>query len=637
MLTKTGNVAATKYQEVLNRLKHQRLRCYDAETSGLDWKRNHIVGHVLSFGPAPQDSYYLPVRHAGGGNWTGEKGPQDPHGWDGELAPGEAELLAAIDEPVTTMFGHNMAFDLKFLYATGAFRWQPRVEDTVINAPLLNEYAPSFKLEACAAAAGVQAKKSKQIEEYICSKFPEVAAKPRTAMGHYWRLSGDDVMVVEYAEGDGTTTWQLRDWQMKEIASQGLELVHDVESRLIPILARMTVRGIRIDEEYLDELRCTVDLDIERLLGEFPSGFGVWDKAAIEAYMTDHGITDWPLTAGRVDKHGVRHQQPSFTADWFDKSEPGKKIVKIRKLTHLRDTFIVPLMETHDFNGRVHAEFNQLRGDEYGTITGRLSSSHPNMQQVPKHDKELAKIFRRVFIPDEGKRWASVDYSQIEPRLLAFYTRCKLLRDGYNANPPLDAHTSASMGMRPDWEQMTPAERKAYRDSFGKRINQTLITGGGKGVLVSKYKVDPAEVDAAWNAYFRAMPEIRPFQKRAAHTLVTRGYVMSLLRRRARYRDKDYVALNRLLQCGNADILKLKLVEMQEYIDANDRGANIDILNNCHDAFDFQFDNDGRAAYDDCLRIMKDFSSEGAVIKLDVPVEVDAGEGANWAEATFGE
>ena len=181
---------------------------------------------------------------------------------------------------------------------------------------------------------------------------------------------------------------------------------------------------------------------------------------------------------------------------------------------------------------------------------------------------------------------------------------------------------------------MTEAERKAYRNNYGKRINQTIITGGGKGVLTHKYKIPADEVDTIWDDYFKAMPEIRQLQKEASAVMRNRRYVISLLGRRARYRDKDYVAVNRLLQCGNADIIKLKMVEVDEYLASE--GRPLDMLNNCHDALDFQFNEEHRHVYEECLAILTRFGP-GEALDLKVPIEIDRGEGPNWEIATYGE
>lgn len=642
--TTRSNAANEALRVVLNRLAKQPLRCVDVETSGLDWRTQHIVGYVLSFSPKPQDSYYVPFRHLGNDNVDGRNGPRTSTSWDGTLAPGEDLLLDALDQQGTTMFGHNLSFDLKFLFRTGRFKFKPRCEDTMINAVLINEWQGRFSLEFCADVNKVQAKKSEAIVAYLCSKFPEAAKDPKRAMGHFWRLAGDDPMAVEYAAGDGTTTWQLRDKQMVDIRRQEyetirgeqwpiptMEQVWDVESRLIPVLARMSTHGIKIDEERLSWLRKEIKQRLEALQKAFPPNFNARSNEDVQYWMEQHGHTDWPQTAATKR---FPAGNPSFTKGWLENYDAGNQIISVRKLETLRDTFVLPMQTTHLFKGRVHTNYNQLRNDEYGTITGRLSSDSPNLQAVPKHDEEIGRLFRSIFVPDDGQIWGSPDMNQCEPRLLAFYSDCKVLKEGYLSNPPVDAHTSASAAANANWPNMSEAERKHYRNEYGKRINQTIITGGGKGVLVSKYKVDPKMVDKVWNDYFKAMPEIRNIQKKMQKRMEQRGYLLTLLNRRCRLRDpsKSYVALNRALQGGNADIIKYKLVEIDEYLESE--GRPIQLLNNCHDAIDFQFSEDNRKHYWKCLEIMQDVA--GPPFNLDIPIPVDGGEGRSWAEATYG-
>lgn len=628
------NTAEDKLQIVLNRLETAQEFTLDTETSGLDWRRNFVVGYVYTFGPSPGDSYYLPFRHRPGGNIGGQPGPREATGWDGKLHPAEIELRKRSDVQGKRLVGHHLNFDLKMLYPLG-WQFRTRMEDTVINAPLIDEFQERFSLDFCCKVAGVQAKKGEQLYDHIIATVPEAAgAKGSKAMEWYWHLSGDDPIGVEYAEGDGTSTIQLRDWQRPRLAEQELERVWDIECRLIPVLARMQCRGIKIDEARLEWLIDHITRRVEELKNGFWSGFNERSSTDVRKWCELNGRLDWPYTqpTTRFPKG-----QPSFTEDWLETFEAGQKIIEVRKLSNLMNSFVRPMADHHMFRGRVHTTYNQLRGDEFGTITGRLSSSDPNLQQVPKHDEKLGRLFRSIFVPDDGMIWGSDDYSQCEPVLLAFYSRCKVLVDGFNANPPVDAHTAVSAAMNPDWENMDAKARKQYRNDYGKRINQTLVTGGGKGVLVRKYKVDPKLVDEAWNRYFDAMPEIKVLQNRSSKVMSQRGYVKSLLGRRARLQDpgRSYVATNRLLQCGNADILKTKMVEIDDYLEAE--GRPLDLLNNVHDAFDSQFPEEARKHREEVLRIMQDFGP-GQLIHLDnVPLRVDPGEGRSWAEATYGE
>ena len=220
------------WQPVLRRLREAPVVCVDTETSGLDWRHNHIVGWVFTFSPDPQDSFYLPVRHAPGGNILDFPGPQSARGWDGSLHPIEREIIDCLDQPGKLVFGHHLAFDLKAMWRLGLQNHDAWFECTQVNAALLDEHHYSFSLEFCCEEAQVQAKKSKEIREYIRSLFPDI--KTNDEMGHFWRLHGQDPMAVDYARGDGTSTWQLRDWQWPRLGEQELNRVHDVECRLLP-------------------------------------------------------------------------------------------------------------------------------------------------------------------------------------------------------------------------------------------------------------------------------------------------------------------------------------------------------------------------------------------------------------------
>lgn len=614
-----------KIEQVFNRLPTAKRVVYDAETSGLDWRKNHVVGSVITFGPRPDDTYYLPVRHAGGGNIAGVDVPTDKEGWKGDIHPLEVELMKQLDRPDLLVEGHNLSFDLKFMFRLG-YKFKAKYQDSQLNAVLIDEFQQSVSLDFCAKVAEVQQKKT-TIYDYLAERFPEVRAAPKQAMAHFWRLAGDDPQAVEYAEGDGTSTWQVIDWQAWRLAEQGLMRVHDVECRLIPILAKMTTRGVKIDEARLHDVRKIVTERREEALRALPEGFNSRAPTQVRALMESHGHTDWPLTP---------KGSPSFTEAFLKTNPIGQKIVAARQYAHLLDSFIEPMITTHLWNGRVHPDYNQLRGDEFGTITGRLSSSNPNLQQIPKRNKELSLLYRSIFVPDDGKVWGSVDYSQCEPRLLAYYSGCKVLTEGYMAKPSVDAHTAVAVSMYKSkgWDGWDKNEKKAKREN-AKRVNQTLVTGGGKKVICEKYGVDPAEVDQIWTDYFAAMPEIKILQNKASNRMRENGYVHSLIGRRSRLRDynKSYVAVNRLLQMGNADVLKQKMIETDSIIEAT--GADIQLLNNCHDAFDFQFPESERTRYNDILENLTMFGPEDA-IPLTIPMEVDAGEGKSWAEATWG-
>ena len=581
---------------VFNRLSRVKKIVYDCETTGLSWINNVICGHVVSFSANPADSWYLPIGHETGNNLDAEKINK--------------ELIKHLNRQELKIVGHNLAFDLKFLSKIG-HDLSAQYEDTMINAPILDEYQAKFSLEWCAMVANVQAKKSTKIYNHIQNEFPEVT---KNQMGHFWRLSADDPMVTEYACGDGTTTWQLCDWQAVKLQEEDLLKVWAVECKLIPILVRMSIKGVKIDTEYLDKLENYVSTQIEKLENEFPEGFNSKAPTQMRALFEDNGITDWPLTPTG---------QPSFNSMFLEKSDLGKKVIALRKLLTMQSMFITPLKEEHIVNGRVHTTFNQLRGDGFGVVTGRISMANPNLGQVPKRDKLLGPLFRAAFVPDANKIWGDVDWSQAEPRLLAYYSRCRVLLDDYRNNPNADAHQAV-------------ADAAGIERHWGKHANMTIINSGGANVLIQKYHVPADKAEGLLRSYFEALPEVKKLQINAGYKMKQVGYVRTLLWRKARLNEprKAYTAVNRLLQGGNADCMKLKLVEIDQYLASE--GRPVDMLNTVYDSISFQFTKESENIYRNCLGIMNYFG-QGCVIELDVPFKSDSHEGENWAVATYGD
>lgn len=616
---------ADRIEHVFNRLEDSKTKvlAYDSETSGLNWRKNHIVGHVLTFGPHQDDTHYLPVRHAAGGNIPGAYAPQDPEGGKRDVHPIEKRLAAILSKrkDLTVVFHHGV-FDLMFMHAVGIVlprdMWH---EDTMVNQGLLNEHSPSLSLDACARDMRVQAKKT-TIYQYLADKF---GGEPKSAqMGNFWRLSGSDPDAVDYAAGDGITTYALWAAQQGVLDLEDLRTVWAVECRNIPVVHRMMWRGVKVDEEQLNLVNEYLGIQIKEAAKKLPKDFNVRSVPQITKLFRDAGFKDEQFARTPPSKT-FPNGQPSFKEPWLQTNELGRSVVILRRYTNLRNSFINPLLTRHLYNGRVHPFYHQSRDETHGTITGRYSCSEPNMQQVPKRNKELGTIFRSIFVPDEGMLWGSVDYSQCEPRLLAHYGRVRVLVEGYTASPPVDAHSAVARAAEID------------RDD-GKRLNQAIITGAGMGkvlaMLVGAGK-DGSTAKKVWDNYHKSMPEIKALQKQASSRMRQRGYVQTLLKRRARLADPslDYQAVNRLLQCGNADIIKLAMAEVDEYLHAE--GDETHLLASIHDDLGFQFWEERRHEYEKAQEMMKDFGP-GRPIQLRIPMEVESGEGNNWAVASYG-
>ncbi len=181
---------------------------YDVETSGLDWKRNHSVGHVIKCEGLP--SYYVPVRHLGGGNIPGCRIPQEADSWRGDLHPFEKELARIARDKPRRWIGQNFGFDLKFAHRLG-IEFYGDYEDTGINAPLIDENMRGFSLEKLALYYGVE-EKVVAIYDYLASQFGGEPTKNQ--MSKWWRTDASVPIVVDYATGDGITTEQV--WKKQQ-------------------------------------------------------------------------------------------------------------------------------------------------------------------------------------------------------------------------------------------------------------------------------------------------------------------------------------------------------------------------------------------------------------------------------------
>lgn len=591
---------------------------YDTETSGLDWKRVHPVGYVFTGGPGEEESVYIPVRHGAGGNLAGCRpltspdGPFEQHPFERALDKAFQYRHNTYGRAAGPIVGHNLKFDTHFSLNAG-IRLPKHMVCTQYNAAMLDEHAKSHALEHSVAVRGLPGKKSEMMYEHI-SKILGVPNN-KEVMSHFWRLPGNDPVAVEYATGDGTSTWHLWQSQMPDIKKEGLAQVAQLEYDLIWYVVQMERRGVRIDENRLEELEGIFKKRMAEAMDALPPGFNSRAPTQVVAYFEKEGITDFPRTAlGNV----------SFPEKWLKTTEAGRRIVAARQVRTIIDQFILPMRASHVFNGRVHTSLNQLRGDGFGVISGRFSSSFPNLQQAPKHNHELSALYRSIFVADPGYEFYEADYSQCEPRLFAHYSQAPALLAGYNSSPPVDMHDVTAKMMNAD------------RETIAKRMNMGLLTGMWPKTLAEHMGWELHEAKAMWNKWFAIYPEIRTFQDTATHIMGTRGFVRTILGRVCRLDNPRfaYQATSRIIQGGNADILKYMLLKACTI--AEQAGDLIHILLTVHDSFNWQAEASerGAAISREIVRVCSDVQCEP--FNLRVPFKMDVKKGRTWAEATFG-
>lgn len=612
---------AENAERALRMVREAPLLVYDTESTGVDWRIHSPVGYVVG---APQsvsgrlqdgDVVYVPVRHGGGGNLLGGR-PMTTPAAGFEPHPWEADLAKAFDGRnrvgLGRVVGHNMKFDVHFSANAGVLLGR-KLACTQNQEALLDEYTKSYSLEACALRHEVTAKLGEGLYKHLAMQFG--GAADRNQMGNYWRLPGTDPTGYEYATGDGVTTYELYLKQKEQIEEENLELVADLENDLIWTVFRMERRGIKIDLDRVQELRAATEARIRAMLEEFPVGFNVRSPLMIRELMEQSGHTNWPKT---------EKGNPSFTEKFLKQTPLGRKIIEIRQSGNLLNSFVDPLAERHVYRGRVHTTLNQLKSDDKGTISGRFSSSEPNIQQVPKRIKELAKPFRRLFVADEGYVFWERDYSQCEPRLFAHYSRDENLLAGYNSEPFVDAHQTVAnlLGVE--------------RDPTAKRMNMGILTGMQVRAFANHMGWPEDRAAEAWNKWFEAFPSIRDFQNKAKYRLSSKGYVMTLLKRRCRLEDPRfaYRGTSKIIQGSNADIIKWKLLEADRMCENS--GDIVQVLLTVHDSFAGQFQDtkEARELFEHIEERL--VSVQEPPFNLSVPFMLDGNEGGDWSEATFG-
>lgn len=607
-----------KAETLLRMVREAPLLGYDTETTGLDWRYHSPVGYVGAARTAtggPVEAVYVPLRHGGGGNLPGCPPMTSPtEGF--RLHPFEEALARAFEDRnrigLGRTVGHNMKFDVH-MSMNAKIRLGRRLACTANMAAMLNEYSRHFSLDYCAKEAGVTHK----LGEPMYEEISRVLGVPnnKDSMAHFWRMAGNNPVVMDYTEGDGVSTLELYEWQHKKLAEEDMDLVRDMENDLIWTVFRMERRGIAVDVDYVSQLREATEQKINELMKALPLGFNVRSPTQMKKLFDDAGITDYPTT---------EIGNPSFTEKFLKKYPLGKTVIEIRQARNLIASFVDPLIKEHVFNGRVHATLNQLKSDDSGTISGRFSCSDPNLQQVPKRVKELAKPFRRLFIADPGYVFWERDYSQCEPRLFAHYAQDPNLLEGYNATPFRDAH------------QVTADLLGVERDPTAKRMNMGIFTGMQIDSFAAHMGWEREKAAAAFNKWFENYRSIKQFQNNAKARLRNRGYVFTLLGRRCRLESPRfaYRGTSKIIQGSNADIIKYKLLEADRICE--DNGDIVQILMTVHDSFNGQFQDtpEARALFKHIEAVFEDV--RGEPFNLSVPFVIEGHEGKNWSEATYG-
>jgi DNA polymerase I-like protein with 3'-5' exonuclease and polymerase domains len=586
---------------------------------GPGWARKdgEVVGYAVAIDGW---SGYFPVNHLGGGNL------------DRRLV--ERWMKKVCECPAEKIF-HNAQYDVGWLRAHG-IEVKGRIIDTMVVTSLLDENRRSFSLNSVAYDYLNKVKSEKELIESARA----FGLDPKAEM---WKMPS--MYVGKYAEVDAELALELWNYFKVEIGKEGLHDIVDLELNLLPCLVDMTWRGVRVDldaaertKEALIKREASVNRQIKKLVGR---PVEIWAAQSLASAFDELSIP-YPKT-----EKGA----PSFTKGFLTdhEHELAKLVVEARSLNKIQGTFVATILKHVGDDGRIHGHINQIRSDDGGTVSGRISMSNPNLQQIPARDPELGPMIRSLFLPEEGEEWASIDFSQQEPRILVHYasvfgrSRNVPLRGveefvhGYNNNPDMDFHTMVA--------DMAQISRKQ-----AKTINLGMMYGMGVNKLSEQLDIPIDDAKTLINQYHERVPFVKMLMRGVTDRLndkASKGAIRSLKGRKCRFdlwepdtfemnkalpyqeavleygptarlkRAYTYKALNRLIQASAADMTKQAMVNVYE--------NGIVPLIQIHDELAISVKDKEQA--DSVARIMEDS------IPLEVPNACSVEIGKSWGTA----
>ena len=532
--------------------------------SGPGWPTGdgYVVGYAIAV-----DSWsgYLPIRHEHGGNLD----ERIVNNW----------LKKVFESPADKIM-HNAQYDAGWIRRMG-FTINGRIIDTMLIAALLDENRFSYSLNALAYDYLGKVKSEKGLVEAATG----FGLDPKADM---WKIPA--MYVGPYAEGDADLTLNLWNYFSATLSKEDLWPIANLELDLLPCLIDMTWRGVRVDQDKVERTRNSLLKREEELRQQMKKLVGydieIWAAASI-AKAFDKLTIEYP----RTDKGS-----PSFTKQFLTdhQHELPQLIVQTRNINKTSGTFINTIMKHCHSDGRIHSHINQIRSDDGGTVSGRISMNNPNLQQIPARDPELGPMIRSLFLPEEGEQWAAIDYSQQEPRILVHYayiygkSRGVPLKGveefihGYRHDAAMDFHTMVA--------DMAKIPRKQ-----AKTINLGLIYGMGVKKMSEQLDISLDEAKDLVAQYNDRVPFVRGLMTGVQNRLNEQGgtgSIRSLLGRKCRFdlwepdtfemnkalpykeavqeygpttklkRAYSYKALNRLIQASAADMTKKAMVDI---------------------------------------------------------------------------
>ena len=588
------------------------LETYDPniKTLGPGWARNdgHIIGVAVAAG---EYKGYFPIRH------------ENAHNLDPKFTLKWLKKQMAV--PDMNVIMHNATYDAGWMRAEG-IEIQGRIIDTMITGALVDENRWSFGLDAMARDF-VQLRKD---EKLLQAAAKEWGVDPKAEM---YKLPPK--YVGSYAEQDAVATLKL--WEALKIQLEEQELWHiwNVETDLIRCMLDMRTNGVRVDLDKAEQNKKLIRSKTKELRSYIEKEAGmevdIWASASIQKMFDKLDMEYFTTEKGA----------PSFTKSFLidHPSKVCQALVKLREFDKADSTFIDSILR-HEHNGRIHTELHSTRRDEGGTVTGRFSSSNPNLQQIPARDPDIKKMIRGLFIPEDNCQWGSFDYSSQEPRLLVHFAASvpTHLRHAVVDDSVDEFHTGDV-----DLHQMV-ADLAGITRKQAKTVNLGIMYGMGVAKLADQLGIPADDAKILIQQHRDKVPFVKGLADLATKQASDNGQIRTLLGRKCRFhlwepvtfgvgkplphdeaqkeygkqirRAFTYKALNRLIQGSAADQTKKAM------LDCYNEGL-IPMLT-VHDELCFNIENDEQ------IGRIKEIMETGVPLK--VPSKIDVDIKPDWGE-----
>lgn len=602
---------AQRLEAWVTRARAAQVVAVDTETSSLDAIRADLVGVSLALGP--NDACYIPLGH-GGSDMFAEKPQQVP------MAEAIALLKPLLEDEAVLKVFQNGKYDLNVLARQG-----------IMVSPIDDTMVISFALDAGRGEEGMGGghgmdELSQRHLGHTPIPFKDLCGTGKKAIG-FAEVPLD--RAAAYAAEDADVTWRLHALLKPRLAAEGGARVYErVDRPLIPVVAGMEREGIRVDRARLAKLSEEFSHEINRLEGEIHAVAGQEFTVGSPKQLGEILFDKLGYKGGKKGKSGQYSTDVSVLEKLASEGAPiARLVLEWRQLAKLKSTYTDALQEAiNPETGRVHTSYSLV-----GAQTGRLSSTDPNLQNIPIRTA-IGRQIREAFVPEPGNVLLAADYSQIELRLAAHMADVASLKEAFAHGEDIHSRTAQEM-----FGEVT-------RDTRGraKTINFAILYGISRWGLAARLEVEPDEAQAMIDTYFQRFPGIQRYIHETLESVRARGYSETLFGRKtwfprinsknqAERQGSERAAINAPIQGTSADIIKRAMARMLPAL-AEAGLTDVRMLLQVHDELVFELP---ESRVEAATPIIRQVMAEAALpaVELTVPLGVEIGTGLSWDAA----